>query len=99
MKTNTINTNPWFREQAYINGQWVETKTNQRFDVVNPANNNVIGRVAALTHSDAELAIQAAQNAQPAWAAKPVRERSAILRRIYELLLQHIGTAINGRAG
>jgi succinate-semialdehyde dehydrogenase/glutarate-semialdehyde dehydrogenase len=89
MKTNTISGNPWFREQAYINGQWVDTATNQRFEVVNPANNSVIARVATLTHSDAELAIKAAQQAQPAWAAKPVRERSAILRRIYELLLQH----------
>ncbi len=75
------------RQDAYINGQW-QAGAN-RFAVRNPADGSLVAQVTNATSEDAEQAIAAAQAAFPAWAAKTGPERAAILRRWYELILEH----------
>ncbi len=76
---------PSFRADAYIDGRWREGS--RRFPVYNPASQDVIAEVADLGASDAEEAIAAAHAAFPAWAAKPAKERAAILRAWFDLML------------
>ncbi|MDX1610087.1 MAG: NADP-dependent succinate-semialdehyde dehydrogenase [Halofilum sp. (in: g-proteobacteria)] len=72
------------RNQCYIGGQWVGGK--EELSVTNPANGKEVGRVARLGASETRQAIEAANAALPAWRAKTAAERSAILRRWYELM-------------
>jgi succinate-semialdehyde dehydrogenase/glutarate-semialdehyde dehydrogenase len=72
---------------ALINGQWVKGAAAKRFDVLDPATGHKLADVANLGPADAELAIKAANAAWPAWRAKTGKERSAILRKWFDLLM------------
>lgn len=72
---------------ALINGQWVKGAAAKRFDVLDPATGHKLADVANLGPQDAELAIKAANAAWPAWRAKTGKERSAILRKWFDLLM------------
>ncbi len=74
-----------FPTSAYIGGAWVTSK--DRFAVINPATGRDIASVPNLTAEDARRAIDAASAALPAWSAKTAKERAAVLRRWYELIL------------
>jgi aldehyde dehydrogenase (NAD+) len=56
------------------------------FDKLNPATGEVISRVARSDQRDVDAAVSAARTAQPAWAARTVAERGALMRRIAQLL-------------
>ncbi|WP_271106055.1 NAD-dependent succinate-semialdehyde dehydrogenase [Pseudomonas tohonis] len=84
MKLNDLNL---LREQAYVNGQWIEADDEGRFAVTNPANGELIAEVASLGRVETARAIDAAQAALPAWRARTAKERSTILRRWYELIM------------
>ena len=73
------------RHQAYINGNWIDATTH--FNIDNPANGSVIGAVPNLGADDAQRAIDAASAAFPAWAAKTGKERAAIMRQWFDLML------------
>jgi len=75
------------KTDALINGQWVKGATATRFDVLDPSNGHKLADVANLGPADAELAIQAANAAWPAWRAKTGKERSIILRKWFDLLM------------
>ncbi|MGP9825236.1 NAD-dependent succinate-semialdehyde dehydrogenase [Ectopseudomonas khazarica] len=75
------------REQAYIDGQWVEADNATRFAVTNPANGELIADVAAVGQAETARAIAAAKAALPAWREKTAKERSAILRNWYNLIM------------
>lgn len=75
------------KTDALINGQWVKGAGAKRFDVLDPSNGSKLTDVANLGPADAEAAIKAANAAWPAWRAQTGRERSAILRRWFDLLM------------
>jgi len=66
----------------YIGGKFVPSSDNQWIDSVNPATEEVHGRVPVGNAADVELAVQAAEAAQPGWAARSVWERRDILRKL-----------------
>ncbi|UYG00277.1 NAD-dependent succinate-semialdehyde dehydrogenase [Halomonas sp. GD1P12] len=72
---------------ALIGGQW--RKGESTFAVDNPATGETIARVAELGGRDTEEAVAAAYEAGPAWRATPVKERAKILRRWFELIIEH----------
>ena len=74
-----------FKEAAFINGQWLDSKNN--FAVNNPATDEVIANVTNLEIQDAELAIAAAEKALPAWRSKLAKERAQIMRKWFELII------------
>ncbi|MBY0227133.1 MAG: NAD-dependent succinate-semialdehyde dehydrogenase [Hyphomicrobium sp.] len=74
-----------FPTSAYIGGEWVTSK--DRFSVIDPATGLDIASVPNLTPADARRAIDAASAALPAWSAKTAKERAAVLRRWYDLIL------------
>ena len=71
----------------YIDGQWAPAASGTTFDVENPATGQVIAKVAKGGAADATAAINSAARHQKSWAATSPRERSEILRRAYELIL------------
>ncbi len=77
------------RGQAYIDGKWVDSEDGACFPVVNPANSEVVIEVADCAAVSAQAAIDAASKALPAWRAKTAKERAAILRRWYELMMEN----------
>lgn len=79
-----------FKEFAYIGGKWVNASDNSTFEVTNPANDNWLGSVAKLTAEQSSEAVTVADKAFANWAAKLPHERSALLRRWYELMLANI---------
>ena len=75
------------KTDALINGQWVPGSS--RFAVHDPATGAHLADVANLGPQEAEQAIAAANAAWPAWRAKTAKERSTLLRKWYDLLMQH----------
>ena len=75
------------RTQALINGQWVDSA--DQVEVRDPASGELLASVPRLGAADTELAIEAAAGAWNAWRSQTARQRSNVLRRWYELLLQH----------
>jgi succinate-semialdehyde dehydrogenase/glutarate-semialdehyde dehydrogenase len=71
----------------YIGGKSVQAAGDRRFDVVDPATGRTIATVADASVSDAIAAIDAADEAAPAWAATPPRQRAEILRRAFDLMM------------
>lgn len=77
------------RSQCYINGDWVDADSGDSFAVTNPATGGKIGLVADAGISETKRAIEAAKNAQPAWAAKTAKDRASVLRRFFNLMMEH----------
>jgi succinate-semialdehyde dehydrogenase/glutarate-semialdehyde dehydrogenase len=75
------------KNSSYINGQW-HTGSGDSFNVSNPANGEVICTLQGADKNDATLAVDAAVAAMPEWRAKTAKQRSAILRRWFELIMQ-----------
>ncbi len=73
----------------YINGEWVESSAKKTFDVLNPADGTIVGRVQKSTREDADSAIDAAFNTKKVWANTPAVERSKILRKASDLIREH----------
>ncbi|PKM28897.1 MAG: succinate-semialdehyde dehydrogenase I [Gammaproteobacteria bacterium HGW-Gammaproteobacteria-11] len=78
-----------FRQQAYIDGHWCEADKGSRTAILNPANGQSLGSVPNMGADETRRAIQAAQAAQPAWRRKTAKERGAVLRKWFELMMQH----------
>ena len=70
----------------FIDGNWVPSQSAQRFDVMNPATEDVIASVASANIFDADLALNAASTAMQEWAARSPRDRSEVLRKAWELM-------------
>jgi succinate-semialdehyde dehydrogenase / glutarate-semialdehyde dehydrogenase len=88
MKTaplSLLNDPTLLKTDSLINGQWVAGTS--RFDVNDPATGKKLADVANLGPADAEAAIAAANTAWGPWKAKTGKERSAILRKWFDLLM------------
>ncbi|WP_434632871.1 NADP-dependent succinate-semialdehyde dehydrogenase [Chromobacterium sp. CV08] len=77
------------RQQCYLDGRWLDADGGQTIAVHNPATDETIGRVPKMGAAEAERAVAAAARAFPAWKAKSAKERAAILRRWFDLIMAH----------
>ena len=78
-----------FRQQAYVDGLWVEADSGAMIEVSNPASGELLGTVPCLGSAETARAIEAAERAWPAWRRKTGKERSDLLRRWFELILEN----------
>ena len=76
-----------FREQCYIDGEWVGAGSNETIDVTNPATGDLLGTIPKMGAEETRRAIEAANAAYPAWRAKTAKERAAILRKWQDLMV------------
>ncbi len=77
------------RNQCYINGKWLDEKNGKTFAVHNPATGVLIGNVPDMGAVETREAIVAARDAQILWRAKTAKERAAILRRWFDLMMKN----------
>jgi succinate-semialdehyde dehydrogenase/glutarate-semialdehyde dehydrogenase len=78
-----------FRQQCYVNGEWINADSGAAFPVNNPADGSTLGTVPELGTAETRRAIEAADAAFPAWRAKTAKERAKILRRWFDLCMQN----------
>ncbi len=78
-----------FRQQCYIDGKWAAADSGETIDVTNPADGSVLGTVPKMGAKETRRAIEAANRAFPEWRAKTGKERSAILRKWFNLMMSH----------
>lgn len=75
-------------DRALVGADWVsQSESGKTFDVTNPANGEVIATLPDLGKVEVTRAIDAAYKAQKAWARKTGKERAAVLRRLYDLMV------------
>ncbi|HEY4210111.1 MAG TPA: NAD-dependent succinate-semialdehyde dehydrogenase [Steroidobacteraceae bacterium] len=77
------------RTQAFINGQWTGADEGGTVPVLNPATGETLGTVPNMSAAETRRAIEAAAAAFPAWAARTAQDRSIILRRWFNLMLEN----------
>src|SRR5689334_12893534 len=76
--------------RLFIAGRWVDGVGGETFESVNPADTrDVVGRFQAGTAADVAMAVRAAEDAGPGWAATPAPKRGEILYRFGALLAEH----------
>ena len=88
-------------EAAYLAGEWVEGDEGT-FDVTNPARGDVIAKVADLSRAQIALAIDKAYEAQKDWAKWTGKERAAVLRKWFDLMMENqddLGTILTAEQG
>ncbi len=88
--------------RAYINGRWVDGEDGATFDVTNPARGDVIASVADISRAQAAQAIAAAETAQKDWAKWTGKERAAVLRKWFDLMIenqQDLGVILTAEMG
>lgn len=76
--------------RPYINGNYVESKTEKYLDAYDPSTGEVVAKVPCCTEEEVEMAIAAAKAAFPGWSATPVIKRVQILYKVRDLLIEHM---------
>lgn len=100
MKQTNLQDHELFQTGYFAGGEWRDCDTT--FDVLNPATGEVIAQVARAGKRETEQAIAAAEQAFPAWRAKTAKERSEILYRWYQLIIDNkawLGTLMTAEQG
>ena len=77
------------RTQAYVGGRWADADSGATCAVLNPATGERLGTVPEMGAVETRRAIEAARAAFAGWAGRTAKERAGILRRWYELMMQH----------
>ncbi len=77
------------RMQCSINGQWFDADNGETIAVTNPATGETIGTIPKMGAAETRRAIEAANAAYPAWRSRTAAERSAIIRRWSDLMLEN----------
>jgi len=77
------------RHEAFIDGEWQAADNASSFEVIDPANGQSLGHVPNMGAAETHRAIDAANKAWPLWRKKTAKERAAIMRRWYELMLEN----------
>ncbi|MCQ9618157.1 NAD-dependent succinate-semialdehyde dehydrogenase [Paenalcaligenes niemegkensis] len=77
------------KQQAYINGQWVDADSGETIDVFNPANGKKIGSIPKMGAAETARAIAAANDAFKQWRVMPAKARAGILRKWFDLVMQN----------
>ncbi len=84
-----ISENPFFRQQAYINGQWCDADNKETLTVSDPATGKVIGQIPNMAANEAKKAIQAAYDALPQWQVLTGHQRAQLLQNWFRLLSEN----------
>ena len=78
------------RQQCYLDGKWHDADSGATHPVNNPATGKLIGTSPLMGAAETTRAIAAADAAWPAWRAKTAKERSAVLRKWFELMQANV---------
>ena len=76
-----------FRQQCYVNGEWIDASGGRAIEVDNPATGETIGTVPALGAAETRAAIDAAEAAWAGWRARPAKDRANLMRKWFDLMM------------
>tara|TARA_B100001540_G_scaffold315737_1_gene343736 strand:+ start:1137 stop:2588 length:1452 start_codon:yes stop_codon:yes gene_type:complete len=85
-----LKNNSLFKEKCFVGGKWIESISNNRIEVDNPANKEIIGYVPECSTEETKLAINKANKAFPSWKARTAKERSIILKKWARLIEENV---------
>ncbi len=88
-KEMQLNNPELLKLQVFINGQWLSADDGQTFQVTNPATDEVIAQVPSVTTKQVENAVEAAEQALQSWKLTTAKERSALLKKWYQLIVEN----------
>ncbi|MDQ8207850.1 NAD-dependent succinate-semialdehyde dehydrogenase [Coraliomargarita sp. SDUM461003] len=77
------------QQQAYVNGEWIDAEDGRCFEIRNPVDGQVLAKVADCGVAETRRAIEAAEAALPDWQTQTAKARADILRRWFDLVMQH----------
>ena len=78
------------RQAILIDGKWVQADSGQTINVINPATGDLVARVPNAGAAETKRAIEAAERAMRGWRKTLPKERAKILRKLYDLMIEHI---------
>ncbi len=78
-----------FRQQAFIGGRWRAADSEETLPVCDPATGEVLGTVPMMGKAETQRAIESAATAFPGWSRTPAKERAALLRRWFDLVIEN----------
>lgn len=76
-------------DKCFVNGEWISALSGKTVAVHNPATGEQIGSVPLLSRQEVRLAIERGQDSWPVWRAQTAKERAGLLRKWYELIIEH----------
>jgi len=79
----------FLKQQCYIDGKWCDADSGATFEVTDPGTGKALGTVPKMGKAETARAIDAAEAALPAWRAKTAGERSKLMRKLYDLMMEH----------
>ena len=79
-----------FKQQCFIGGKWIKSLSGETIEVDNPASQITIGVVPKCGAEETKQAIESANTAFKNWKSKTAKERSIILRKWHDLILENI---------
>ena len=82
-----LSDNQLFKTSSFIDGKW--HKGTSTFEVLNPANNQLVANVFNAGTTETALAVSAAKNAFTLWSKKSANDRAILLRRWFDLIIEH----------
>ena len=86
---NKIQDDRLFRQQCYIDGQWVDADGGDTMEVTNPSTGSKIGTVPRMGNAETARAIDAAESAFQTWRKTTAKERASKLRKLTELMMEN----------
>ena len=90
MTTFSLQDADLLRQQAFIGGRWCDADNGATFDVTNPATGETLATVPKMGAAETRRAIGAAKIAWAAWRRTPAKDRSALLRRWNDLIVENV---------
>ncbi|MBP6116371.1 MAG: NAD-dependent succinate-semialdehyde dehydrogenase [Neisseriaceae bacterium] len=76
-----------FKQQCYIDGQWLNADSGETLEVTNPATGEVLGTIPKMGQAETLKAIAAAETAMKTWKKTPAKARANILRKWFDLMM------------
>ena len=78
------------KTQAYVDGKWIAADSGETLAVINPATGDTIAEIAKCGTAETRRAIEAAERAQKEWRTRTAKERAAVLRKWFTLMLENV---------
>ncbi|HEX8055149.1 MAG TPA: aldehyde dehydrogenase family protein, partial [Novosphingobium sp.] len=84
-----MNYQDFLKQQCYIDGKWCDADGGATIDVSDPGTGGKLGTIPRMGTDETRRAIEAAEKALPAWRAKTAGERARLMRRLFDLMMEH----------
>ncbi|RZK02530.1 MAG: NAD-dependent succinate-semialdehyde dehydrogenase [Novosphingobium sp.] len=84
-----MNYTDFLKQQCYIDGKWCDADAGGTIEVTDPGSGKVLGTIPKMGTDETRRAIEAAEAALPAWRAKTAGDRAKLLRKLFDLMIEH----------